>query len=332
MQNLLIIKKIRPRELYNEITFIFDRLRVKERLTKKDTVFIKPNIFCKEPSDTGATIDMQLLGSVIDYFIECGKRVLVGEAGANQFAQTEMFAELGLDQFCKEHKAEFLNLNKSPCGTIELKIKGKQYTFKAPVPILEPIFLVNLPKFKTHLSTRVSWAIKNLYGLLPDKEKWKGHQIGIHETLIALSHRFPSDVVLMDGIVAMKGLGPTLGLPDRKNLLFGATDHFIHDLGILRYLNISHVPHIENCIQNRPIYIYYEFMNEDNISVDPELLKIELRLPPLILNRIFCKNNQIFFMLAPRIEKILDPKIILNLLVHPKFIGAMRGVQKFLKV
>lgn len=332
MENLLIIKKIHPEKLYDEINYIFDLLFVRERLSEKKIVFIKPNIFCKEPSDTGATVDMHLLGAVIDYFIGCGKRVLIGEAGANQFAQSEMFTDLGLDQFCIEHHAEFLNLNKCACGSIELKIKEKQYTFKVPLPILEPIFLVNLPKFKTHLSTRVSWAIKNLYGLLPDKEKWLGHQIGIHETLIALSHRFRSNVVLMDGIVAMQGFGPTMGIPEQKCLLFGAPSHFVHDLGLLSLLNISHVPHIENCMQNRLLDIKYKFINEDNNPVNLESLNIDLRVAPLLLNRIICKINQVFYKLAPQIEKLIDPKSILRLLVHPKIIGFIRGVQKSLKI
>jgi uncharacterized protein (DUF362 family) len=332
MDNLLIIKKIRPERLCDEVTFIFDRLEVEKRVANQGTVFVKPNIFSREPSDTGATTDMQLLGIVLDYFAQRGKRVLVGEAGANQFAQTRMFVELGLGQFCREHGAEFLDLNECSSGAIELKIRGGKYSFQAPLPLLEPHFLVNLPKFKTHLSTRVSWAIKNLYGLLPDKEKWLGHKIGIHETLVALNQRFPVQVVLMDGIVAMKGLGPTMGLPEEKNLLFGARDQFVHDLGLLRLLDIPGVPHIENCADGRPLDIEYQFLNEDGIAVDHKSLGIELRLAPLPVNRFFCKSNQVFFTLAPRLERFMNPKDILNLMGHAKFVGLVRGVQKILKI
>ena len=90
-----------------------------------------------------------------------------------------------------------------------------------------------------------------------------GHQLGIHQTLLALSRRFPVDLVLMDGIVAMKGLGPTMGIPDRKNLLFGAPDQFIHDLGLLRLMKITGVPHIETCTDGQPLDITYCFLDED---------------------------------------------------------------------
>jgi uncharacterized protein (DUF362 family) len=332
MKNELIIKKIRPAKLKEEVTFIFDYLEVPQRVTRKDKVFIKPNIFCREPAETGATIDLRLLGVVIDYFIALGKPVLVGEAGANQYAQTRMFEELGLAQFCRVHQAEFINLNECATEPIELKIKGKSYSFKAPVLLLYSPFLVDMPKFKTHLSTRVSWAIKNLYGLLPDKEKWLGHQIGINETLIALSQRFSADVVLMDGIIAMKGLGPTMGLPEEKNLLFGARDQFVHDLGLLHLLDIKHVPHIEQCTNGQPLEISYQFLNEDGCPVEAQSLGIELRLPPLLFNRIFIRSNQIFFTLAPKLERFFDPKIILNLMVKKQFIGFIRRVQKVLKV
>lgn len=332
MQNELIIKKVRPERLKDEVAFIFDRLEVARRVAKEEIVLIKPNIFCREPAETGATTDLRLLGAVIEYFTALRKRVFVGEAGANQFAQTRMFVELGLEKFCRENGAEFLNLNEFPSEPFELKIRGKTYTFRAPRLLLQPHFLVDVPKFKTHLSTRVSWAIKNLYGLLPDKIKWLGHQIGIHETLAALSQRFPAHVVLMDGIVAMKGLGPTMGLPEEKNLLFGARDQFIHDLGLLRLLQIKHVPHIEQCTNGKPLEVEYQFLNEHGCAVEPAALGMDLRLPPLLFNCFFCRSNQVFFALAPAIERFFDPKIILNLMVSPSFINVVRRAQKLLKI
>jgi len=328
----IVIKKIRPEEMKQNVAFIFDRLEVADRAAIHEVVFIKPNIFSPDSADTGATTDLTLLGIVIDYFTALGKQVLVGEAGANQFATTTMFAELGIQEFCRAHAAEFLDLNRTPAKPIELVIKGKRRQFLAPEPLLAPNFLVDLPKFKTHLSTRVSWAIKNLYGLLPDKEKWRGHQLGIHETLLALSQRFPVDLVLTDAIVAMKGMGPTLGIPDRKNLLIGAHDQFVHDWGLLQLLKISHVPHIENCIDGRPLNIEYQFLGEDGEAVDREALRLDLHVPPLLFAHVFIRSNWLQFTLAPKVERFFDPKILMRAQGNAHFVRFMRNVQKSLGV
>jgi uncharacterized protein (DUF362 family) len=332
VKHLLLIKKIRPEHIEKEVSLLFECLEVPRRVDSYKVVLIKPNIFSQEPSHTGATTDLNLLGEVVDYFKRLGKQVLVGEAGANQFAQTSMFKDMGLEEFCSSRGSKFLNLNIVPTEPVELVIREKRYVFLVPRILLEPLFLVDLPKFKTHLSTRVSWAIKNLYGLLPDKEKWKGHKIGIHETLIALSRRFPVDVVLMDGIVAMKGLGPTMGLPDQKNLLFGALDQFVHDLGLLRLLRITHVPHIEKCLGSKNLDIEYHFLDDDGAQVEAEALEMDLRLPPVLLSRYFCLQNQVFYALAPKLERFFDPKIIPNLLVHKSLVRMARNVQRIIKI
>ncbi|NIM48487.1 MAG: DUF362 domain-containing protein [Gemmatimonadales bacterium] len=332
MRNELIIKRVRSANLKDDVAFLFGLLRVPERMAQLDPVLLKPNIFSRESAEAGATTDMQLLGTVIDYFTRQGKQVMVVEAGANQYAQSHMFADLGLYEFCAERKAEFVNLNESPSEPVEFEIRGRKLTFQVPTLLLRPHFLVNLPKFKTHLSTRVSWAMKNLYGLLPDKVKWMGHRVGIHETLLALNQRFPAHAVLMDGIVAMKGMGPTMGLPVQKNLLFAAPDQFVHDLGLLRLLNIRHVPHIERCTGGRPMEIAYQFLNEAGDPVEPAELGVDLRLPPLAFSRFFIRTNQLFFTLAPFMEKFFNPKSILNFMVNRPLVGLVRNVQKLFRV
>ncbi len=332
MENRLIIKRVQPERLREEVGFLLDRLNTKARSRHSDVVLIKPNIFCRDSAETGATTDLQLLSAVIGYFRDLRKKVFVGEAGANQYAQTRMFVELGLETFCRKHGATFLNLNEVPTGPIELVIRGKPRRFLAPRILLEPHVLVDVPKFKTHMSTRVSWAIKNLYGLLPDKEKWRGHQIDIHETLLALSRRFPAHVVLMDGIIAMKGLGPTMGLPEPKNLLFAAPDQFVHDYALLKLLNLRHVPHIEQAFAGKNPKIQYEFLDQNGAPTTPEALNIDLKVPPLLFSLFFIRSNQAFFTLAPFLERFFDPKIILNLLVHQKLIRFIRNVQKLLKI
>ena len=65
---------------------------------------------------------------------------------------------------------------------------------------LEVDFLINIPVLKGHCQTKVTGALKNLKGLISDREKRHFHTLGLTRPIAYLSKLLPISFVLTDGI------------------------------------------------------------------------------------------------------------------------------------
>ncbi|HEC95892.1 MAG TPA: DUF362 domain-containing protein, partial [Euryarchaeota archaeon] len=219
--------------------------------------------------------------------------------------------------------AEFINLNFTEFKEVLFEIKGKKYSFKVPKIVLDCDGIINMPKYKTHAATLLTMAIKNFYGLLPGKEKWRGHALGLNETFYNIQKLFPSDIVITDAYIAMEGLGPTLGVPVKKNLLFASDNAIVHDMAISQILNVKleYLKFYENMKIDK---IYY---NEEGEEID--YIDFSLRLPPVTYTRFWYHVNEYFYKFSPSLEKRgIPPRKVLNFLVNDKTIKFWRRLQR----
>ncbi|MFH1097837.1 MAG: DUF362 domain-containing protein [Candidatus Desantisbacteria bacterium] len=83
---------------------------------------------------------------------------------------------------------------------------------------------INLPKIKTHSYTTVTLSIKNQKGLVSSQLKKYIHTLGLHKPLIELAKVIQPHLVIMDGICAMEGEGPTQGKSKKLNALIVGTN------------------------------------------------------------------------------------------------------------
>ena len=318
-KHIFIAKKIKSISR-KEVDFLFSKLNAEEKLKGKRKIFVKPNLFAPEKSKTGATVDFDLISYVVDYLNEIGKKVYIGEVAAHQYDSEKLFRDIGVyDRF----NAEFINLNFTEFKEVLFEIKGKKYSFKVPKIVLDCDGIINMPKYKTHAATLLTMAIKNFYGLLPGKEKWRGHALGLNETFYNIQKLFPSDIVITDAYIAMEGLGPTLGVPVKKNLLFASDNAIIHDMAISQILNVKleYLKFYENMKIDK---IYY---NEEGEEID--YIDFSLRLPPVTYTRFWYHVNEYFYKFSPSLEKRgIPPRKVLNFLVNDKTIKFWRRLQR----
>jgi uncharacterized protein (DUF362 family) len=61
-------------------------------------------------------------------------------------------------------------------------------------------FLINVPVLKGHCQTRVTCALKNMKGLLPNKEKRHFHAMGLHKPIAHLQAGIHQDFIVVDHI------------------------------------------------------------------------------------------------------------------------------------
>lgn len=129
-----------------------------------------------------------------------------------------------------KHGLEFHNLR--DYGYININIDGKTYEYSSL--ILESDLFIQLPKFKNHLLTNYTGAIKNMYGCISYRQRKAFHKYTNLDEFSKIicsvySIRKP-DYVVMDAITAMDGFGPSLGDPIKLGyLIFGEDGVYIDE-------------------------------------------------------------------------------------------------------
>jgi len=73
--------------------------------------------------------------------------------------------------------------------------------------VLDADCFINLPAMKTHTMTMVTLSLKNLQGLLDERGRYYSHRDDMHQHMVDISKIRKPDLVLLDGLLAMEGMG-----------------------------------------------------------------------------------------------------------------------------
>jgi len=148
---------------YREDTIpaILKELGLERVIHPDDRVLLKPNFCCylKE----GVTTNLEMVEAVIREVREITPRVILGETHSWGKDIDRVFAGLDLD-------CPLVNL-----AEVEgFEIEGPYGTASIPRLALESR-IINIPILKTHTLTRVTFGIKNLFGLVQESRKGRYH-------------------------------------------------------------------------------------------------------------------------------------------------------------
>jgi len=198
-----------------------------------DSVVIKPNLCCIKRCETGATTDPKVVEGVVRYLQdEFGvSDITIVESDGRQVLADMAFKLLGYEELSKKLGLKLINLSKAPFSikTFDENVFVKK--IRIPHVMKDADWVISIPKIKTHTMCSFGGAMKNQYGCNPFAKKTIYHK-KIHDAIVDLNVAFKPNLVVVDGIVAMEGRGPTDGIPVKMNtLIFGrdavAVDHLI---------------------------------------------------------------------------------------------------------
>jgi len=195
---------------------------ISSMISQGDTVLIKPNVIREEPSYMGTTTNIEVIKATAKLVEEAGAIPIVGEASGNQYDTEAIFESLGFRESLGDVKV--LDLDKDEI--VHVEIEGAKALKEVGVAkiVLEADFIIDLPLLKTHMTTGITIGMKNMMGVLPQREKWKMHISGLHQALVDLNSLVKPNLVIVDGITGMEGLGPTIGTPVNMNLILAGND------------------------------------------------------------------------------------------------------------
>lgn len=172
---------------------------------------LKPNILGPYPPEKGITTHPSLVRALVNFLKEKGALCLVGDnPGLHGYAANEKCAKIsGIWDAAGEC---FINLAKD---TIRVEVASR-FTKNLIISkaILEADYVINIPKFKTHLQTKITGAVKNMLGIVVGAEKARVHLAASRpehfaEALVDIYQIRPPDLCIMDAIVGMEGNGPS---------------------------------------------------------------------------------------------------------------------------
>jgi uncharacterized protein (DUF362 family)/NAD-dependent dihydropyrimidine dehydrogenase PreA subunit len=214
-------------------------------VTGEERVLLKPNILAGCPPEQAVTTHPALLEAMIQILREAGARVSYGDSSgiskplpaARDSGLAAVAGRYGVEMGDFEHGRQVLLTHGSRSGESRRRVPMAQ-------AVLEADALFNLPKMKTHQLTRLTGAVKNLFGCVPGLSKPALHvscpeAVDFSRLLTHLHLRIRPRIHILDGILAMEGNGPRNGEPRSMNVIIMSKDPVAADAVFARLIDLN---------------------------------------------------------------------------------------------
>lgn len=211
--------------------------------SKVSLIGIKPNLVAPVPAEFGGTTHPEVVAGIIEYLQENGFTNLQIMEGSWVGDKTEeSFEVCGYRMLSEQYSVPLIDAQKEKnmpvqCGDMELQICecAKKVDF-----------MINVPVMKGHCQTKITCALKNMKGLLPNKEKRHFHAMGLHRPIAHLGLGIHQDFILVDNICGDLDFEDG-GNPFIMNRLFAGLDPVLIDAYVCAELHYKpeDVPYVK---------------------------------------------------------------------------------------
>ena len=228
-----------------------DLIDYKSCLSGYKRALIKVNFICTETWDSGATTDPIVVEAIIKKLKDLPLEIFVVESDATMTNADKAYEATGMKEMCQRNGVEFLNLRYQK-DKVKIPIPDCETLGSITVPrIVMESAVISAAKLKTHMATKVTLGMKNMFGLLPDKLKMKYHTRGISKVVVDINTVIKPALIVIDGFVAMEGRGPTNGTPVKMDLIIAGKDVVATDATAARVMGFDpmEISHIRTAAQ-----------------------------------------------------------------------------------
>jgi len=177
-------------------------------------IVVKPNMCCYSDYSTGTTTDPKIIAELIDFLREnlySDLQFSIVESDASAMKLEYSSKILGYEKMSREKGVTLVNLTEDSNEEIKVKVANHSYTFLLPTTVKNADLFINVPKIRYILGTKISCALKNIYGCNPYPKKFKYHPY-LDEVIVGLNKIMKPDLCLVDGIIVHGKYTKKLGL------------------------------------------------------------------------------------------------------------------------
>lgn len=185
-------------------------------------VLLKVNVAGPFPVSQAATTHPEVVRAMIRVIKEVGALPIIGD-GPNSIHCC--FDICGLMQVAKEEDVEIRSFKSYISQSVDGEMCQKiQYAEE----VLEADVVISMAKLKTHSLVYYTGAVKNMFGAVLPKQRKQMHSAVepfkfMNYLLDVYKVRVP-DFAVIDGIIAMEGIGPTHGTPRNSGIIVCSED------------------------------------------------------------------------------------------------------------
>ena len=181
---------------------------------KAEKIVIKPNMCYYWDYSTGQTTDPNFVAALIEILreeISPNIEISIIESDASAMKCKYAFKYLGYEKLAEKYNVNLINLSKVESEQVKVKVKDENFEFLLPKIIKNSDLRINVPKMKYMAFTKISCALKNIFGCNPYPKKFKYHR-RLNETIVALNKIMPFELCILDGIIVYGSMTSKLGL------------------------------------------------------------------------------------------------------------------------
>lgn len=193
-------------------------------------VLLKPNLLRPSRPEKGIVTHPEIVRAVAQQVAEAGGQITIADSPSgplNERSLREAYQQAGLDIVAAETGAT-LNFDTRwrqvphPQGQLMKRLDILEVALSAEV-------IISLPRMKTHNLTKLTGAVKNLFGLVPGVTKFGYHAKlpkieNFAAMLLDLAVFLQPALTVMDAVVAMEGDGPGAGKLRPVGLILASRD------------------------------------------------------------------------------------------------------------
>ena len=216
---------------------------LEQRLPGKDSsIGIKPNLVSPTEASYGATTHPEVVAGILEYLLERGfSNLMILEGSWVGDKTEEAFSVCGYDELAHKYGVKIVDTQKDRFQ--EYDCQGLPLLICQSAKNLD--FLINVPVLKGHCQTKITCALKNMKGLIPNREKRHFHAMGLHKPIAHLNAGIHQDFVVVDHICGDLDFEDG-GNPVVRNCVMAAADPVLCDAygASLLYYEPEDIPYI----------------------------------------------------------------------------------------
>ncbi len=225
--SIFLIYGTDPKEMTGKL---LSRTSLADCIHPNAKIGIKPNLVNATPPENGATTHAGVVEGIVEYLQDSGQEDITILEGSWVGGSTkEAFRRLGYEELAKTHHVRLLDtktdrFESRTADGIEIEVSRTA---------LELDYLIDVPVLKGHCQTLVTGALKNMKGIISDREKRRFHSMGLHRPIAALNAIIRADFCIVDGICGDLDFEDG-GNPVQMNRIFCCDDPVLADSFIAR--------------------------------------------------------------------------------------------------
>lgn len=216
-------------------------------IPKNKKILLKPNVLGQKKPELAVTTHPAVIDALCRLLKENSNEIIIGDSsGIASYGGTKTaFKICGIEEVAKKHNVTLISFEGSEKKEIadnNAKVIKKFVLAKEP---FTADIIINLPKLKTHVLTKYTGAVKNMFGCVPGGGKSKKHAIAPNEDmfcnlLLDIYQNITPHLNIMDAILSLEGDGPgSAGIPKKTGLIIASKDAIALDIEASRIIGYN---------------------------------------------------------------------------------------------